>query len=323
MAIVVGIDEAGYGPLLGPLVVSSVAFELPDEHLTTPLWALLRRSLCKKQQGSTGRILVNDSKKLHQGRGNYTRLQRGVLAFLKANGQIDPPTTLGDLLNHLQCQCFDELAQYPWYGLAAADWPLKYDRDDIAIAAAALTRDLADNKVRVLGLKSRLLPAGEFNQLVEKMNNKASVLFYLASQLIYQAWQSHRHQNLQFLIDKQGGRSHYRQQLQRMFPDLNLKILKESDATSSYALSGNGHTMKIHFLAKGDDRQLPIALASMTSKYLRELFMEMFNAHFARHCPDIAPTAGYYKDGLRFLQDLKNADLKPDLPPQELLVRQR
>ena len=102
-----------------------------------------------------------------------------------------------------------------------------------------------------------------------------------------------------------------------------LKILKESEATSSYALTGDGHIMKIHFLAKGDDRQLPIALASMTSKYVRELFMEILNDHFAKHCPDIAPTAGYYKDGMRFLDDLKNADLDPSLTPTSLLVRQR
>ena len=175
----------------------------------------------------------------------------------------------------------------------------------------------------MLRLTSRLVPVGEFNELIEKMKNKASVLFYLGAQLIYQAWQDQRHKNLQFLIDKQGGRSHYRKQLQRMFPGLHLKILKESHATSSYQLTGGGRTMKIHFLAKGDDRQLPIALASMTSKYLRELFMEILNAHFARHCPDIAPTAGYYKDGIRFLEDLKQSNLDPHLAPTALLVRQR
>lgn len=322
MAILIGIDEAGYGPILGPLVVSAAAFELPDEHLKTPLWKLLRQSLCKKRLGSTGRIVVNDSKKLHQGRGKYAALQRGVLAFLAADS-ADHPATVGHLLNRLDCPCHDQLAQYPWYGLATADWPLKYDRDDIAIAAASLNRDLAANHVRLLGLTSRLLPVGAFNELIDTMNNKASVLFYLGSQLIYQAWQTHQPHDLQFLIDKQGGRSHYRKPLQRMFPDLHLKILKETDTTSSYELAGPSRTMRIHFLAKGDDRQLPIALASMTSKYLRELFMEILNAHFARHCPAIAPTAGYYQDGTRFLQDLKEANLDPKLTPTSLLVRQR
>lgn len=323
MAIAVGIDEAGYGPVLGPLVVSSVAFEVPDEHLTTPLWDLLRQSVCKKRLGSSGRILVNDSKKLHKGRGKYAQLQRGVLAFLASDPATAPPSTVGELLNLLGCEYAQELAQYPWYGLAAADWPLKYDRDDIAIGAASLRKDLAANKIRMLGATARVLPAGRFNELIDTMNNKASVLFYLAAQLIYQAWQKFSDHNIQILIDKHGGRSHYRQPLQRMFPDLRLRILKETESISSYELLGGNRSMRIHFLAKGDDRQFTIALASMASKYLRELFMEMLNAHFARHCPDIAPTAGYYKDGMRFLEDLKAADLHPDLAPAALLVRQR
>jgi hypothetical protein len=50
---------------------------------------------------------------------------------------------------------------------------------------------------------------------------------------------------------------------------------------------------------------LPVSLASMVSKYLRELFMSSINRYFAGFCPDLKPTAGYWKDGLRFVNDLK------------------
>jgi hypothetical protein len=45
---------------------------------------------------------------------------------------------------------------------------------------------------------------------------------------------------------------------------------------------------------------MPAALASMTSKYLRELAMRAFNDFWCGHVPDLAPTAGYPLDARRF-----------------------
>lgn len=323
MAILIGIDEAGYGPILGPLVVSAAGFEVPDELISTPLWDILRQSICKNRQGSSGRIVINDSKKLHTRRGDYALLQRGVLSCLKARANHTLPSTLENLLNTLNAKIENHINDYPWYNSNITDWPLKYDSDDIDTAAAALERNMTKNNLNILGLWCRPLPAGLFNQLVDAMNNKASVLFHLAGQLIYHAWQNFSEKNLHIVIDKHSGRIKYRDKLQKIFPDLQMKIIKENESTSSYHLTAPNRSMKIHFLEKGDLRQMPIALASMTSKYIRELFMEMLNTYFQSHCPDLAPTAGYYKDGKRFLSDLQSHNLAPHLAPRHLLVRQR
>ena len=47
------------------------------------------------------------------------------------------------------------------------------------------------------------------------------------------------------------------------------------------------------------------SLASMTSKYLREVLMESLNRYFLGMCPELKPTAGYWQDGQRFVKDLE------------------
>ena len=128
--------------------------------------------------------------------------------------------------------------------------------------------------------------------------------------------------DLHIMIDRQGGRVHYRKNLQRMFGEMELKILRESPATSSYELKAGAKGMRLHFVVGADDRFLPVSLASMTSKYLRELLIGNINRYFNGFGADLKPTAGYWKDGLRFIEDIKTnlPDVRFD---REQLIRSR
>ena len=79
---------------------------------------------------------------------------------------------------------------------------------------------------------------------------------------------------------------------------------------------------EISFLTGAEDRSLPVALASMVSKYVRELFMELLNRWWAGRIEDLKPTAGYYADGQRFLRDIDQA-IAAEGVDKSLLVRSR
>ena len=67
---------------------------------------------------------------------------------------------------------------------------------------------------------------------------------------------------------------------------------------------------------------LTVALASMLSKYLRELHMLVFNRYWNSYEEKLKPTAGYVLDARRFLAD--TADLRNRLETDPgLLIRSR
>jgi ribonuclease HII len=302
MAVLAGIDEAGFGPLLGPLVVSSATFSLPDNSLEADLWQLLQKSVGLTRKHLAGRLLINDSKKAYNKSLGIKHLQRTVLTCCRCLDKN--PATLAELINFLCPDSLERLMDYPWHK-TITDYQILSGPADITIASSVFRDDMAANEIKLLDIKSRCLDVAYYNKMVSDVKNKSSVLFSATSQLIKRAWDSFGSENLQILIDKLGGRVHYRKNLQLMFPDAELKILRQTDTISSYQLQSDSKTMRLHFVVGADRKFLPVSLASMVSKYLRELLVDSMNRYFLSFCTGLKPTAGYWKDGLRFVEDLK------------------
>ncbi len=302
MAILVGIDEAGFGPLLGPLVVSSCSFSIPQQMLDADLWQVLQKSVSIKRAHIAGRLLITDSKKAYSKSIGIGHLQRTVLACCRCLDKN--PTTLTELIKVLCPESLERLAEYPWHK-GITDYHIRADATDINIASNVFNDDMAANGIKLLELKSCCLDVAFYNKMVSEVKNKSSVLFSTTSQLIKNAYDSFEAECLQILVDRQGGRAHYRKGLQLMFSDAQLKILCESDTVSSYELQDKHRTMRLHFVVGADRKFLPVSLASMVSKYLRELLVDCMNRYFTSRCIGLQPTAGYWKDGLRFIADLK------------------
>ena len=320
MAILAGIDEAGYGPLLGPLVSAVTVYEVSKELCGQDLWKIMSASVSGRGSGRSGKLFVADSKKVHSGKAGFARLERTALSFMKVLGR--PMGEAGALLKSLRAGCLAEMREYPWYAGTDPELPAEADANDIAVCANALRLDGRRNGVRFAAAGCQVVLAGRFNELVEQTRNKAAVLLGLTGKYLVELVRQYGSQGLVVQIDKQGGRARYRPWLQRLFPSWDLRIVGESTGASSYEMREGDRRWEVHFRAKAESRHLPVALASIYAKYVRELFMRMLNAYWAREVEGLKRTGGYYVDGRRFLKDIEEA-CKRLGTPMEKLVRGR
>ena len=333
--IVAGIDEAGLGPVLGPLVVSGAVFrvEKPSGKFspgTVPdLWAILKGAISQKPiRKKTGPITIGDSKKLYNRKktDGLLPLERGVLTMLASRTQgAKPyrkvPASLTELLREIDLPltgsggALQRAKQYDWYGTCDLPLPHQAGAMDIELGSNAVLVEMRKAGVELLDIRSQPIFTSDFNRMIAATQNKSTTTFDVTSNLLMWLWQSCRDDDVRIIVDRQGGRVHYRVPLQRIFPDCTLKVIEESEKCSAYQLRSGSRLVEISFVVGGEGACLATALGSMLSKYLRELFMEMFNRYWIKFIPDLKPTAGYYVDGNRFYREI--ADKMRDLSISE------
>ena len=327
-----GIDEAGLGPILGPLVTSAVAFRVTDAAPgdEVNLWERLREAVAEKPGRKESRIAIGDSKKLFKrkiARG-LAPLERGVLGSLlvKVSADTAPaglPATLADLLASVSPGAIEFARTYPWYQDCQLPLPHHADATGLELSANALRVAMRQQGIELLLMRAEPIFTREFNRRIDVTDNKAAVTTELTTRRILDLYTTLPFPHLNIVVDRQGGRTHYREILQRVFDGCQMKIHGESEERSAYTLTTTeNRIVDITFRTKAENHSLPVALASMLSKYLRELFMELFNKFWSARIDGLAPTAGYYTDGRRFLKDIADDIATLDLP-KELYLRSR
>lgn len=320
MAIIAGIDEAGLGPLLGPLVVSGTAFRVPDDAIDTCLWKSLGAAYSKRASKTARKLVVADSKKLYKSGQPITLLERSLLVTLAAAGRS--PQSLRGLLNIVAPGAAEVLDRAPWYARRDLDLPRAGDLGDIPTRANAVARAMGEKRIELLGVYANPLTEYDFNDLVDRTRNKSAVLMSTVFRVLGRILHKTGSERARIYIDRLGGRTRYREPLMTAMPDYKLRIVEESETRSAYELTGRERTLDIEFVVGGDGRHFPIALASMFSKYIRELYMTLLNEYWCKRQTELKPTAGYYNDAVRWLEDAEPAIRKAGVD-RSLLVRSR
>ena len=308
MLVYAGIDEAGYGPLLGPLCVAGSVFVLrgyePDEHGpgAPKMWGMLKHAVCRAGGDRRGHIAIDDSKKLkgaNEGKVHpLRRLERGVLAFLLAQDQIATDDALYRAVgaSGVSAACYES---------TPVPLPVANGPNELKIAAARLARALERNAIAFHGLICEAIDAPDFNAQVERMGTKAAVNLCAALRLIDRIWRAFPDDHPRIVVDRHGGRTHYREDLALAWPDSLITVVVENENLSRYRIEQGTRKVTLTFTVEAEEKHLPVALASMTAKYIRELMMLRLNRFFRRRLPELKPTAGYYQDGRRFIEEVE------------------
>ena len=303
----IGIDEAGYGPNFGPLVMTAVAWHVDDGISGADLWQTLRRVACRCGPKRRNRLLVDDSKKVYRSGDGVGELECTVLAVLESL----EPTTLHELLDHLGAPGHE--IEEDWFvGITAL--PVEITEDRRATSHRDFHAACTKNGVVRRLVKSRVIGAPRFNALVDRFASKGAVLATGLVELVRWCLAQEPAEDLVVTVDKHGGRNFYGAILQEISPDVWVTPRLESPRESTYDVKMPGRTMTITFRPEADANSFETALASIVSKYVRELCMREFNAYWRTHHPELAPTAGYPGDASRFLDAILPTLTRMEIP---------
>ena len=372
MTLIIGTDEAGYGPNLGPLVVAATAWRVEAtpanaavyletavagaQRDTEALWPEKIRQRGNRRASGRTMPLWADSKHIYRAGAGFCALEQGVLVALSLVNDPDADTfahaghaghagpVIGSPVHQTNTvprqwpsleaalgQIGPEIADWPtsdvasesgghpsttqWALLPTLCLPHQADADACCARAAGMRMILDALGVSLVAVACRAIYPTQFNALLCQGLNKSDILSRTTLALAASLRTKANAEPALIWCDRHGGRKHYSALVAQHFGATLVQTLAETPARSAYRVPAQAKAdlnqaqaanLDIEFNVGGES-QVPVAVASMTAKYVRELAMHAFNAFWSSRSPGLNPTAGYPVDALRWRCEARDA----------------
>lgn len=298
-----GIDENGLGPRLGPLVATAATIEVRryDPEAMTTLGTSLG---------------IGDSKR-HSAFGHMAHAEGLALAL--AAGRGAPPADADaflaalslDGLLALRTPCPDPITARPCWERPLA---LPAFGGDVARGRELLAA-LKDGGVTFRRVRTTLACAGVLNAWLAGGRTKLTLDLHLFERLLLDARLAAR-APLHAICGMVGGLRRYAPHLHQLGA---VSVVEEVKGASRYQASATG---TVDFEVKADDRHLPVGLASMVGKYVREIAMARLVGWYRAQVPELPAASGYHDPvTARFVEG--SAELRRRLPVQDTCFERR
>ena len=301
--IIIGVDEAGYGPNIGPMLVAGTAWRVPKSIDEQTFIELLSDSFhTGPWSDGCQHVPLGDSKQLYSPSTGLRSLEAGLLAMLSHVVPQVAHSNFTELLRGLDCfgpwSPATTQAVPAWLSSLPEEMPLHLAANEIERLSQRSLECMQQHGIELLSVKAAIVLESEFNRAVAQFGSKGRLLSTVTMHIVMQLLGEYEQQGVEVFCDRQGGRKKYACVLLEAMPDEWFDTLTELPMRSSYRRQ-RAPELTFHFSVGGDSFP-PTALASMTAKYLRERLMAGINGYWQSHVADLAPTAGYPLDAKRF-----------------------
>lgn len=347
MGIVIGMDEAGYGPNLGPLVITATVWRVPGDPREADFWKSFDDVVSQTATQESSRIHVADSKEVYSPSRGLQPLERSILTifgltphdnstfrhlcnWLMDSGFAtkllsDQPAMLQrppampsqpdhsgeDRTGKRQPQSFLDVE--PWFEQVDLSLPVSNEQNELDGLSDQLKSACDDADIQLLKISSDVVLTERFNSVSDFYQSKGAALSRFTLRLLRSVWEPSSEEPTLIIGDKHGGRSRYDELIDEQLDGQMIFRLQEGRQKSSYRVGAS----EINFQTKAEEH-FPVAVASMVCKYVRELSMELFNGYWKKHLPEIKPTKGYPVDARRFRKEITQVQKKLGIPNSTL-----